>query len=66
MDHLDKLEAQAIYIFREVVEEIENPVLLYSIGKDSSVLLHMLKKRFIRKKSHFHYCILIQLGNLKK
>lgn len=53
MDHLDKLEAQAIYIFREVVEEIENPVLLYSIGKDSSVLLHIAKKAFYPEKIPF-------------
>ena len=38
--HLDELEAEAIYIMREVVAECEKPVMLYSIGKDSSVMLH--------------------------
>ena len=40
MDHLDELEAEAIYIMREVAAECEKPVMLYSIGKDSSVMLH--------------------------
>lgn len=39
MTHLDALEAEAIYIMREVVAECEKPVMLYSIGKDSSVML---------------------------
>jgi sulfate adenylyltransferase subunit 2 len=44
--HLRALEAEAIYLFREVVAEFERPVLLYSIGKDSSVLLHLARKAF--------------------
>ena len=44
--HLRLLEAESIYIFREVVAECENPVMLYSIGKDSSVLLHLARKAF--------------------
>ncbi|VAV94784.1 Sulfate adenylyltransferase subunit 2 [hydrothermal vent metagenome] len=44
--HLDRLEAQSIHIFREVVAECQNPVLLYSMGKDSSVMLHLAKKAF--------------------
>src|SRR6516164_2641789 len=40
LTHLDRLEAESIHIMREVVAECANPVLLYSIGKDSSVLLH--------------------------
>lgn len=44
--HLQELEAESIYIIREVEAEFENPVLLYSIGKDSSVLLHLVKKAF--------------------
>ncbi|MEO7072592.1 MAG: sulfate adenylyltransferase subunit CysD [Rhodanobacter sp.] len=44
--HLDDLEAEAIHIFREVVAAFRNPVMLYSIGKDSSVLLHLLRKAF--------------------
>jgi sulfate adenylyltransferase subunit 2 len=43
---LRRLEAEAIYIFREVAAEFANPVLLYSIGKDSSVLLHLARKAF--------------------
>ncbi|MEF2071085.1 sulfate adenylyltransferase small subunit, partial [Consotaella sp. CSK11QG-6] len=38
--HLDRLEAEAIHIMREVAAEFRNPVMLYSIGKDSSVMLH--------------------------
>jgi sulfate adenylyltransferase subunit 2 len=44
--HLDRLEAESIQIFREVAAEFRNPVMLYSIGKDSSVLLHLLRKAF--------------------
>lgn len=44
--HLDRLEAESIYILREVAAEFRNPVLLYSIGKDSAVLLHLLLKAF--------------------
>lgn len=44
--HLKELEAEAIYIMREVVAECENPVMLYSIGKDSSVMLHLAMKAF--------------------
>lgn len=44
--HLKQLEAEAIYIMREVVAECANPVMLYSIGKDSSVMLHLAMKAF--------------------
>ncbi len=46
MSYLDKLEAESIYVMREVVAEAENPVMLYSIGKDSSVMLHLARKAF--------------------
>ena len=46
LTHLQRLEAESIHILREVVAEAENPVLLYSIGKDSSVLLHLARKAF--------------------
>ena len=46
LSHLDRLEAESIHIFREVAAEFANPVMLYSIGKDSSVLLHLLAKAF--------------------
>src|SRR6188768_3573809 len=44
--HLKALENEAIHIFREVAGEFERPVMLYSIGKDSSVLLHLARKAF--------------------
>ena len=46
LTHLDRLEAEAINIMREVVAEVENPVMLYSIGKDSAVMLHIALKAF--------------------
>ena len=46
LSHLDRLEAESIHILREVAAEFRNPVLLYSVGKDSSVLLHLLLKAF--------------------
>jgi sulfate adenylyltransferase subunit 2 len=46
LTHLQRLEAEAIHIMREVVAEAENPVMLYSIGKDSSVMLHLARKAF--------------------
>lgn len=49
LSHLDELEAEAIYIIREVAAECEKPVMLYSIGKDSSVMLHLAMRRFILK-----------------
>ncbi len=53
LSHLDRLEAEAIYIFREVAAECEKPVMLYSIGKDSSVLLHLALKAFYPEKPPF-------------
>jgi sulfate adenylyltransferase subunit 2 len=49
-NYLDDLEAESIFILREVAAEFANPVLLYSIGKDSAVLLHLLKKAFYPAK----------------
>ena len=46
LTHLERLEAEAIHIMREVVAEAENPVMLYSVGKDSAVMLHLAKKAF--------------------
>ena len=51
--HLRQLEAESIYLFREVVAECDNPVMLYSIGKDSSVLLHLARKAFYPSKLPF-------------
>ena len=50
LSHLDELEAEAIYIIREVAAECEKPVMLYSIGKDSSVMLHLAMKAFYPEK----------------
>ena len=46
LSHIDKLESESIHIIREVVAEFDNPVMLYSIGKDSSVMLHLAQKAF--------------------
>ena len=46
LTHLDKLEAESIHIIREVMAEANNPVMLYSVGKDSSVMLHLARKAF--------------------
>lgn len=55
LTHLDKLEAEAIYIMREVAAECEKPVMLYSIGKDSSVMLHIAMKAFYPEKPPFPF-----------
>ena len=55
MDHLEELEAEAIYIMREVAAECEKPVMLYSIGKDSSVMLHLAMKAFYPEKPPFPF-----------
>ncbi len=54
-NHLDSLEAEAIYIMREVAAECEKPVMLYSIGKDSSVMLHLALKAFYPEKPPFPF-----------
>lgn len=51
--HLERLESESIHIFREVAAEFERPVLMYSIGKDSSVLLHLAMKAFYPAKPPF-------------
>ena len=53
LNHLKQLESESIQIFREVVAEFDNPVMLYSIGKDSSVLLHLARKAFYPGKIPF-------------
>lgn len=55
MTHLDELEAEAIYIMREVAATCEKPVMLYSIGKDSSVMLHLALKAFYPEKPPFPF-----------
>jgi sulfate adenylyltransferase subunit 2 len=53
LTHLERLEAESIHIMREVVAETENPVMLYSIGKDSAVMLHLAMKAFFPGKPPF-------------
>lgn len=55
LTHLEQLEAEAIYIMREVAAECEKPVMLYSIGKDSSVMLHLAMKAFYPEKPPFPF-----------
>ena len=55
LSHLDQLEAEAIYIIRDVAAECEKPVMLYSIGKDSSVMLHLALKAFYPEKPPFPF-----------
>ena len=54
ISYLDYLESESIYIIREVFAESLNPVMLYSVGKDSSVLLHLAKKAFFPKLKELH------------
>ena len=53
LTHLQRLEAESIQIFREAVSESEHPVMLYSVGKDSSVMLHLAEKAFYPSKPPF-------------
>ena len=53
LTHLQRLEAESIHIFREVAAECERPVMLYSIGKDSAVMLHLARKAFFPGKPPF-------------
>ncbi len=46
LTHLKQLEAESIHIIREVAAEFDNPVMLYSVGKDSAVMLHLARKAF--------------------
>ena len=53
LTHLQQLEAESIHIIREVAAEFENPVMLYSIGKDSAVMLHLARKAFFPARPPF-------------
>ena len=53
LTHLKKLEAESIHIIREVAAEFDNPVMLYSVGKDSAVMLHLARKAFFPAKIPF-------------
>lgn len=54
LSHLKELEAESIHIIREVAAEFENPVMLYSIGKDSSVMVRLAEKPSLREKYLSH------------
>lgn len=56
MTHLKQLEAESIHIMREVAAEFDNPVMLYSVGKDSSVMLHLAQKRLLPLFHPFRLC----------
>ena len=53
LTHLDRLEAESLHIIREVAAECENPVMLYSVGKDSAVMLHLAMKAFYPSRPPF-------------
>ena len=53
--HIENLEAEAIHIFREVAAEATNPVFLYSVGKDSAVMLHLAMKAFLPFQASFPF-----------
>ena len=53
LTHLKQLEAESIHIIREVAAEFDNPVMLYSVGKDSSVMVHLAMKAFYPAKPPF-------------
>src|SRR6186713_1121667 len=55
LTHLERLEAESIQIMREVVAECERPVMLYSIGKDSAVMMHLAMKAFHPSKPPFPF-----------
>ena len=54
LSHLELLEAESIHILREVASEFERPVMLYSIGKDSSVMLRLAQKAHKKQQQHLH------------
>ena len=66
LSHLKELEAESIHIIREVAAEFENPVMLYSIGKDSSVMVRLAEKPSLREKYLFHLCTSTLNGNSRK
>ena len=66
LSHLEILESEAIHIIREVVAQADNPVMLYSIGKDSAVMLHLAKKPSTLATHHSHCFMWTQLGNFRK
>lgn len=66
LTHLKQLEAESIHIIREVAAEFDNPVMLYSIGKDSAVMLHLARKAFFPVNCHSRSCTSIPAGNSRR
>ena len=66
LTHLQQLEAESIHIIREVAAEFENPVMMYSIGKDSSVMLHLARKAFYPGKIPFPCCTSTPTGSSRR
>ncbi len=66
MNNLKFLESEAIHIFREVAAEAENPVFLYSVGKDSAVMLHLALKAFYQQNCLFVSHMLTLPGSFAK
>ena len=64
--HLKQLESESIRIIREVAAEFEKPVMLYSIGKDSTVLLHLARKAFYPGACRFRCCTSIRRGSFAR
>ena len=56
LTHLQRLEAESIHIMREVVAEADKPVMLYSVGKDSAVMLHLARKAFYHPRRRPSRC----------
>lgn len=65
-NHLRALEAESIYILREAVAEFSRPVMLYSIGKDSSVMLRLSQKAFYPAKFRFRCCMWTRATSFRK
>ena len=63
LTHLQRLEAESIHILREVVAEAEKPVMLYSIGKDSAVMLHLARRRSTRPRRRSRCCTSTRRGS---
>lgn len=66
LTHLQQLEAESIHIIREVAAEFENPVMMYSIGKDSSVMLHLARKAFYPARSRSPCSTSIPTGSSRR
>ena len=66
LTHLQRLEAESIHIFREVAASFSKPVMLYSVGKDSSVLMHLAMKAFYQQSRLFRSCMSTPHGSSGK